>query len=130
MKTSIDTVLTQYHEEQVELELEAQKKEQEKLDRLIREEREKAEVLALLNTLRDSETDRIIKSYNGKVGCMCGCLGTYSEMEFTNRSRINSIIANIELGEDFTYSSALGGEEYVYSENGNGKCTAVYFNKK
>lgn len=73
----------------------------------------------------------LTRSYNGKVGCMCGCNGTYRETKRALNMATNKIekalrvpaaerkAAGIKVGVDYE-----AGHAYVEQ---NGRNTVVYF---
>lgn len=76
----------------------------------------------------------VVRTYNGKRGCMCGCNGNYNEdpnsraskarvakvMKFVGPVRPNS-------NDKVSYSTeAFGGERYVAVDEGD-RTFAVYF---
>jgi hypothetical protein len=78
----------------------------------------------------------VTKTYNGKIGCMCGCQGKYSEPgTLASRLRLNRILNFIgpmrpdadNFGDKASYSTeTFMGDHYVYVEE-NGRNTTVYF---
>lgn len=77
------------------------------------------------------------KAYNGKVGCMCGCRGTYVESGPAMTRRVNKVQNFVgpvrpdaaNLGDKVSYSTeAFGGVFYAYVEE-DGRNTTVYFKK-
>lgn len=93
-----------------------------------RKERERRETLAKCRQLY-ADTINVRTSYNGRAGCMCGCLGTYSEEQGTIRRRLTKIITLIKDGFEFTHSSGFGDERYILAEKGDRR-TAVYYEEK
>lgn len=83
--------------------------------------------------------DRIHSAYNGKQGCMCGCLGNYAyaseHREHASKNR-GYIVSDDEVSDGKvkrrfnTIQKHAGpfivGDTYVYVESGD-RCFAVYF---
>ena len=83
--------------------------------------------------------DNPVKAYSGKVGCMCGCLGTYyysSANDLTIASKNRGYEVTIDEVNDKLVSRVLNtlklnidsvsfGADYAYLEVGK-KCWAVY----
>lgn len=76
--------------------------------------------------------EQVQRSYNGKVGCMCGCMGTYNDDSQSRTfkmaiTKINKVIAMTEQEREQA-GIELDIEEgnYAYISTGN-RCTAVYF---
>ena len=38
--------------------------------------------------------DQTVRSYSGRPGCMCGCLGTYNESERARKMAITALLKN------------------------------------
>lgn len=74
------------------------------------------------------------RTYSGRVGCMCGCLGKYTEG--LNDRILKNVLKRITDGE---YTSIEVTDSYVYLENrtppdterpydrAEGRCYAFYF---
>lgn len=66
----------------------------------------------------------VTRAYNGKVGCMCGCLGTYSEPNTKATAmrinRLNKLLATQD------YDALYVSDEWVSVER-NGRNLTVYF---
>jgi hypothetical protein len=59
------------------------------------------------------------KTYSGRHGCMCGCLGNWSTSEVAAkrlRTRVLRMFANQEIVEAFVELNRDGGLEYVVVE--------------
>ena len=49
------------------------------------------------------DLNKIIQVYSGKHGCVCGCLGSYSESKIAIHSIYSAWLANGQEGEDHLY---------------------------
>lgn len=67
---------------------------------------------------------KVTRTYNGKVGCMCGCLGTYSgpntKATKMRVSRLNKLLTTQD------YDAIYVNKEWVSIER-NGRNLTVYF---
>lgn len=66
--------------------------------------------------------DNIQRSYSGKRGCMCGCLGKYSTKPVTNKNAYNTLIANPDAKVDVVAKCL-----YVQTDT---RINVVYFNQE
>lgn len=64
--------------------------------------------------------ETVTKSYNGKIGCMCGCNGNYSNDAAVTKRRWNAAQKLIANGAEVDR-----GPNYLYVENGN-RCYCFY----
>lgn len=90
--------------------------------------------------------DRILKAYNGRVGCMCGCNGNYAYPTTITPAEIqahqgwcpsdedyndNAVKLRIGRIENLINTGAATEvnitDQYIYVEYGNNRCFAVYF---
>lgn len=77
---------------------------------------------------------KAVKAYNGKRGCMCGCLGNYTEdqnsIAFKRRvNKVENFIGPIrpDSNDAVSYSTApFGGLRYFNVTEGD-RTTCVYF---
>lgn len=81
---------------------------------------------------------KVVRSYNGKKGCMCGCMGKYNEANTVATARrlaaLMSFVGPVRpVSEEHKYWDAVGystkpfgGVCYVYDDR-NGRNTTVYF---
>jgi hypothetical protein len=69
------------------------------------------------------------KVYSGVRGCMCGCLGTYSETERSTKTRLanirKAVSPHIDLLE--VNDNRSGDVPYFYVETATGHVYCVYF---
>lgn len=82
------------------------------------------------------DKNKVLRSYNGKVGCMCGCLGRYDDANTVATARrvkkLESFVGPVRpdaanSGDAVSYSTeAFMGRRYVYLQE-NGRNTTVYF---
>ena len=78
----------------------------------------------------------VVKAYNGKVGCMCGCKGTYVETPGPAMTRrVNKVLNFVgpmrpnaaNFGDKASYSTdPFMDLRYVYVQDGD-RNTTVYF---
>lgn len=83
-----------------------------------------AKTAIMLETLKDASI-KFDKTYSGRVGCMCGCKGKYTEG--LNKTILKKAIALLESGEASEVDVNFNGG-YVYVANSeNTRCYAFYF---
>ena len=58
-----------------------------------------------------------VRSYSGKVGCMCGCQGTYNESERARKLAITQILKQNWNVQDFEHVDNLGTAGCIYVES-------------
>ena len=90
------------------------------------------------------DKNKVLKSYNGQQGCMCGCLGNYSYAPDTPRedwqgkvstrgisravNKLNSEI-NWDAPEAEFYQEGFSGEHIYFLDHGE-RTTVVYASEK
>ena len=78
--------------------------------------------------------DNIAKVYNGKIGCMCGCLGKYSYNEGVAhedwQGKVSVRSVKIMAKKILTNPNVKFESDYAFVEDGdNNKMQVVYFKK-
>ena len=88
----------------------------------------------ILNTL--TTTEHTISSYNGKVGCTCGCLGTHRDTPRARTIALNKIkssssdtVDSIFFNDYKNYSIEEKSSITIYHKN-NDRQTIIYLNQE
>jgi len=117
MKHSFDQALEEFFQAEIEFAKEQQEKER----------AARRQDIALLKRVID-HPEEIVNSYNGEVGCMCGCKGTWSEKDSTNKRRAKKLLELAEQGYKIDSGTALSDEYYLIIDYGvdDSRRTAVY----
>ena len=83
----------------------------------------KIQVNEILSTIDAGSVHRV---YRGRVGCMCGCKGTYREGGRAAKRAIGDFRQAAELGENIEVFDCSDGSKGLYLERGE-RVVAVYF---
>jgi hypothetical protein len=66
-----------------------------------------------------------IRSYNGKSGCMCGCIGTYKETESAIKRMYNKLMKLPKIGVHVKKNGVI---LCIFDDDGN-RNSVLYFNE-
>jgi hypothetical protein len=76
--------------------------------------------------IREIKLSEVTRSYNGRLGCACGCKGLYAEANAAaTRLRLNVINDALQAGRRVYVTELFDTVCYEY-EYGNGRVTKIY----
>lgn len=71
---------------------------------------------------------KVVRSYSGRQGCMCGCRGTYQETPASIKRVVNNMNKIVAEGRgSFVYDEEYATCVYIDFTDGSDKNMVVYF---
>lgn len=78
-----------------------------------------------MNKTIPTDPSVVDQSYRGRIGCMCGCRGTYSYTARRASNALRDIRAAVASGATLNTGTDVAGRRYFATDH-NGRTIAVY----